>query len=74
VAVIAFLDNIVVLGLYMDSESELRIVCVILGLYMVLDGLGSILVQPLQPFFWFQFVRLCRMIAGAVEIILGILL
>ena len=58
----------------MDSESKLRIVCVILGLYMILDGLGSILVYPLQPWWPDHFVRICRMIAGAVEIILGILL
>ena len=58
----------------MDSESELRIVCVILGLYMILDGLGSILVYPFQPFWFDHFFRVCRMVAGAIEIILGILL
>ena len=58
----------------MDSESKLRIVCVILGLYMILDGLGSILVYEDQPWWPDHFVRVCRMVAGAIEIVLGILL
>ena len=58
----------------MTVELTLKLVCVVLGVYMILDGLGSILVYEDQPWWPDHFVRICRMVAGAIEIILGILL
>jgi|GEM_PF-6206943 hypothetical protein len=31
-----------------------------IGVALIADGIGSIIVQPTQPFFWFQFVRCFR--------------
>ena len=58
----------------MDRVTALKIVCIIFGVYMILDGFGSILVYPYQPLFWDHFVRICRIIAGIIEIIFGVLL
>lgn len=52
----------------------LRIVAVFFGIYMILDGFGSILVYLYQPFWFDHFVRICRMVAGLIEIILGVFL
>jgi hypothetical protein len=41
---------------------------------MILDGFGSILVYWPQPLWPDHFIRICRMIAGTIEIILGIFL
>jgi hypothetical protein len=59
----------------MDTETKLKIlaaVAIIFGIYMILDGFGSILVYWTQPLIPDHFVRICRMIAGLIEIILAI--
>jgi hypothetical protein len=49
-------------------------VAVFFGIYMIIDGFGSILVYPGQPLWPDHFIRICRIVAGLIEIILGVLL
>jgi len=58
----------------MDTETKLKIlaaVAIFFGIYMIVDGFGSILVYWTQPLFPDHFVRICRMIAGLIEIIVA---
>lgn len=43
-----------------------------IGAYIIADGVGSILVQPTQPFWWFQFIRILRSCCGGALIGFGI--
>jgi hypothetical protein len=52
------------------KKEEIRWIMLIIGFALILDGGGSIIVQPEQPFFFFQFVRLLRAIAGGIIIYL----
>ena len=59
----------------MDTETKLKIlaaVAILFGIYMILDGFGSILVYLSQPWWPDHFFRVCRMIAGLIEIIVAI--
>jgi uncharacterized protein involved in cysteine biosynthesis len=61
----------------LDTETKLKIlaaVAIIFGIYMILDGFGSNLVYWAQPLIPDHFVRLCRMIAGLIEIVLAIVI
>jgi hypothetical protein len=61
----------------MNTETKLKLlaaVAVFFGIYMILDGFGSILEYPLQPFWFDHFVRVCRMIAGFIEIVVAIVI
>jgi hypothetical protein len=49
----------------------LGLVLIGLGSYIFADGVGSILVQPKQPFFWFQFIRVFRSSVGVILVVLG---
>ena len=42
-----------------------------LGIYCILDGFGSILVYHDQPFWFDHFVRVCRMLAGMIGVVVG---
>jgi hypothetical protein len=43
----------------------------VLGVYIIIDGFGSILVYKKQPFFFDHFVRVFRMIVGGLVIYFG---
>lgn len=43
-----------------------RLIIALFGLYLIVDGIGSVFVQPNQPFFWFQFIRVVRAAIGAL--------
>ena len=61
----------------MDTETKLKVlaaVAIFFGIYMILDGFGSILVYWTQPVFPDHFMRICRMIAGLIEIIVAIVI
>lgn len=46
---------------------------IVIGAGLVCDGVGSILKQPTQSFFWWQCVRVLRALAGvAVMVVFGI--
>jgi len=56
----------------LETTMKLRIVAIVFGVYMIVDGFGSILVYPMQPLWPDHFVRICRMVGGVIEIILGV--
>jgi hypothetical protein len=41
-----------------------------IGAGLICDGVGSVLKQPKQSFFWWQFIRLLRALAGVAVIVL----
>jgi hypothetical protein len=51
--------------------TPLGIYFIALGCALVADGVGSVLKQPTQSFFWWQFVRSARAIGGVSLIVIG---
>jgi hypothetical protein len=48
-----------------------RLAFYILGIYIIIDGLGSIIVYHNQPWFPDHMMRIIRMIVGAIVIYCG---
>jgi len=48
-----------------------RLAFYILGIYVICDGIGSIIVYQSQPWFWDHMMRVIRMIVGVGVICIG---
>jgi hypothetical protein len=48
-----------------------RLAFYILGMYVICDGIGSIIVYQSQPWFWDHMMRVIRMIVGVGVIFIG---
>jgi hypothetical protein len=54
------------------KEKYMCIFVILVGVYIALDGFGSILVYPEQPFFPDQVIRLIRVVLGvAIALVAG---
>ena len=52
----------------MEKLKQLRVVIFFIGLYIIADGIGSIMMYPTQPMIPDHMVRVFRMIVGGLII------